>query len=72
MLCRDSELLNVTDLPTGLVDRIYATVLPSSEPKINFIQFIEGLRHVALEKRISLNEVGGRPVLPVCVLKYAL
>lgn len=50
---RDTRLVTIGD-KTG---KIFNKVRPSSESSINFIQFIEALRHVALENRVSLNEV---------------
>jgi hypothetical protein len=57
-LLRDGLLVAESGpLPARKVDAIYARVLPASCRAINFVQFLEGLRYVALQHRISLNEV---------------
>ena len=57
MDCRDARLLSDHDLPSGEIDKIYSRVKPEAQPTINFVQFMEGLRFVAVTKRFSLNEV---------------
>ncbi|KAG2483051.1 hypothetical protein HYH03_018080 [Edaphochlamys debaryana] len=44
-------------LPARKVDAVYHRVLPASSRALNFVQFIEALRHVAVTHRIALNEV---------------
>lgn len=39
------------------MDKIYFRVKPEAQPTLNFVQFLEGLRMVAMNKRTSLNEV---------------
>ncbi|KAG2423221.1 hypothetical protein HXX76_015478 [Chlamydomonas incerta] len=49
-------------LPARKADAVFGKVLPVSSRALNFIQFIEGLRHVALHHRLALNEVMERLV----------
>ncbi|KAG2427712.1 hypothetical protein HYH02_014543 [Chlamydomonas schloesseri] len=49
-------------LPARKADAVFGKVLPPSSRALNFIQFIEGLRHVALHHRLALNEVMERLV----------
>ncbi|KAK9813079.1 hypothetical protein WJX72_008518 [[Myrmecia] bisecta] len=53
---RDARLTG-PDLRAQVITSIFRKVVPSAAHSLNFIQFIEGLRHVATEKRLSLNEV---------------
>jgi hypothetical protein len=62
MHCRDIELLNGTDLTSGDADRIFLKIKPEAQPTVNFVQFMEGLRHCAMMKRISLNDIVERAV----------
>ncbi|GIL81535.1 hypothetical protein Vretimale_954 [Volvox reticuliferus] len=55
---RDALLVSESGpLPTRKAEAVYDKVLPASSRALNFIQFIEALRHVALHHRLSLNEV---------------
>ncbi|GIL62167.1 hypothetical protein Vafri_16429 [Volvox africanus] len=55
---RDALLVSESGpLPTRKAETVYDKVLPASSRALNFIQFIEALRHVALHHRLSLNEV---------------
>ncbi|GLI60946.1 hypothetical protein VaNZ11_003185 [Volvox africanus] len=55
---RDALLISESGpLPTRKAENVYDKVLPASSRALNFIQFIEALRHVALHHRLSLNEV---------------
>ncbi|KXZ42762.1 hypothetical protein GPECTOR_120g429 [Gonium pectorale] len=49
-------------LPQRRVDAIYGQVLPPSSRALNFLQFIEALRHVSVAHRLALNEVMERLV----------
>eukprot|EP00892_Ulva_mutabilis_P003477 jgi/Ulvmu1/1500/UM011_0230.1 len=44
------------------VDTVYAKIKPEAQQKINFVQFLEGLRHCAMLTRLSLNEIVQRIV----------
>ncbi|GLC41477.1 Tubulin polymerization-promoting protein member 2 [Pleodorina starrii] len=55
---RDALLISESGpLPTRKAEAVYDKILPASCRALNFIQFIEALRHVALHHRLSLNEV---------------
>ena len=41
----------------------YPKVLPPAKNSLNFVQFVEALRHVATVLRISLNEVMEKMVI---------
>lgn len=59
---RDARFVNQY-LSAENVDHVFSRVRPASEHKINFIQFIEGLRFIAIFSRLSLNEVMERIVV---------
>lgn len=55
---RDSQLIRETGgLPVRKANAVYDKVLPASSRALNFPQFLEALRHVAVALRASLNEV---------------
>eukprot|EP00803_Ostreobium_quekettii_P006762 evm.model.scf_2945.2 EVM.evm.TU.scf_2945.2 scf_2945:16328-17103(+) len=58
---RDSQFIT-GHFSADVGDGIFSDVRPASVHQINFIQFIEALRHVAVRSRLSLNEVIGRVV----------
>jgi hypothetical protein len=62
---RDAELLDeqASGLTAEEVGKVFARCKPGSRTALNFFSFCEGLRHVAVRKRISLNEVMERIVL---------
>lgn len=55
--CRDVKLLTEHDLTAAEVDAIFAKIKPESQPSVNFVQFMEGLRFCAMVKRMSLNDI---------------
>jgi hypothetical protein len=61
-MCRDIELLNVGQLTSEKADHIFFKIKPAAQPTVNFVQFMEGLRYVAMITRMSLNEVVHRIV----------
>lgn len=59
---RDSNILKgVVSIRT--IDHIYFKICQSSCQRINFVQFIEGLRFVVMYNRLSLNEIIEKIVL---------
>ena len=62
---RDCELLDeqAGGLSGQEVGKIFGRCKPGSRTALNFFSFMEGLRHVAVRKRLSLNEVMERIVL---------
>lgn len=55
---RDAQLIRETGgMPLRKASTIYDKVLPASSKALNFPQFLEALRHVAVTLRVSLNEV---------------
>lgn len=60
--CRDTRLMCEQDLTSGEADRVFQKVKPQSQEAVNFVQFMEALRHCAMVKRISLNEIVHRIV----------
>ncbi|GMH42553.1 hypothetical protein BSKO_10472 [Bryopsis sp. KO-2023] len=58
---RDAQFLT-TAFTTQTIDQVFSKVRPASEYRVNFIQFIEGLRFVAMHSRLSLNEIMERIV----------
>lgn len=60
---RDAKLVSESGpLPARKVDDIFKRVLPHSSRALNFIQFIEALRHVTVATRACLNETMERLV----------
>jgi hypothetical protein len=55
--CRDVGLVSEADLTCGEIDKVFLRIKPESQPSLNFVQFMEGLRFCAMIKRASLNEV---------------
>eukprot|EP01025_Chloroclados_australasicus_P034497 TRINITY_DN35235_c0_g3_i1.p1 TRINITY_DN35235_c0_g3~~TRINITY_DN35235_c0_g3_i1.p1 ORF type:complete len:231 (-),score=6.19 TRINITY_DN35235_c0_g3_i1:348-965(-) len=56
-LIRDCRLEDEADLNVQKINNICARVMSSQDTGMNFIQFNEALRFVAMEKKLSLNEV---------------
>ena len=44
------------------VDAVFVKIKPHAQTTINFVQFLEGLRHCAMLTRLSLNETVQRIV----------
>eukprot|EP00798_Chlamydomonas_sp_ICE-L_P009954 gene9954-7830_t len=62
---RDVRL--VSEHPNGLgttkLDRMFTKVLPPMKNTLNFVQFVETLRHIATFLRVTLNEIMERIVI---------
>lgn len=50
-------------LTAAQVDHVFHKIKPHTRSKVNFVQFMEGLRHISMHHRISLNEVIERIVV---------
>eukprot|EP00877_Chromochloris_zofingiensis_P007253 jgi/Chrzof1/2781/Cz11g29060.t1 len=61
---RDSKLIQEMGcLTAAQVDHVFHKIKPHTRSKVNFVQFMEGLRHISMHHRISLNEVIERIVV---------
>lgn len=60
--CREVDILRPGCLSPDDVDSIFAKIKPEVQQRVNFVQFLEGLRHCAMRTRLSLNEVVQRIV----------
>lgn len=60
--CREINILRPGCINPDDADSVFAKIKPEAQSSINFVQFLEGLRHCAMLTRISLNEVVQRIV----------
>lgn len=60
--CREVGILRPGSITPDVADSVFAKIKPEAQPSINFVQFLEGLRHCAMLTRMSLNEVVQRIV----------
>ena len=73
---RDAGLVKEGDktaLCSAAVDKIFFKVLPPASDSVNFVRFLDGLRHVATKLRVSLNRIMETIVLvgqPVVAVQY--
>lgn len=61
-LLRDIQLLGTGDLHSQRLDAVFFKIKPAAQKALNFIQFMEGLRHCAMITRMSLNDIVHRIV----------
>ena len=50
------------DLTSQKLDAVFFKIKPAAQAAINFVQFMEGLRHCAMITRMSLNDIVHRIV----------
>lgn len=60
--CREVDILRPGNLNPDDVDSVFGKIKPDAQSSINFVQFLEGLRHCAMLTRLSLNEIVQRIV----------
>lgn len=57
-MLRDSKLVSEQGLLTSAgAYEVFRKIKPGTRSNVNFVQMIEGLRHVSIVHRVSLNEI---------------